>query len=424
MRKRIILLLALLATIMAVGCQEKETVIDKPGKPGSISVTFQEDGTSAKLSVAEMKNVLKYVWYKDGTEYQITEAPECTVTENGLYKVAGENEAGMGEFSDEVEVNFDIIDTDVNLLTEEYIPDEAFRTWINNNLAGGTGVYTAEQAAAYDGEIALDYESNVESLEGIEYFTSLKKLQCDISLTTMEPVKELKSLEYLMLTFTKCTEFDLTPLTSLQEAYIMSNSSCVADGLKVAGMDNLRVLYCNNNNLESLDLTGCTSLEELVCSYNSFTDGSLILPESAPLSVLSIHTNESLSTLDLSAFKSTLTFFSLGGTGFKELDVTGMSALEDLDIQGCGMSEIKGLQECRNMKYLRIDYNNFEELDVTTLTNLEMLRGDFNKLTTVDLSNNSNILELSFQGNELSEISFETLSKCWYINLTQNTLNV
>lgn len=421
MKQNFILLVAIFASIIVSGCEE-EISLKKPDKPSNITVMVQEDRLSAKLSIEEMDNVLKYIWYKDGVEFETTEIPECLVNENGSYKVAAENEAGMGEFSEEVEVELSIINTDINLLTAEYVPDDAFRSWINENLAGGTGVYTAEQAAAYDGEMVLDFEHKIESLQGIEFFTSLKKLKCDdiIALTTMEPIKNLKSLEYLMLTFSKCTEFDLTSLTGLQEAYIMSNSACNADGLKVAGMENLRVLYCNNNNLESLDLTGCSSLEELVCSYNKLTNDKFILPASAPLSILSIHTNEALGNLDLSSFKSTITLLSLGGTGYNELDVTGMTALEDLDIQECGMSEIKGLQDCINMKYLRIDYNNFEELDVTSLVNLEMLRGDFNKLRSIDLSNNSNILELSFQDNELSDISLDKLSKCWYINISQN----
>lgn len=422
MKKKIILLVTLFSFIILTGCHKNEISPEKPGKPSDITVTIQEDQLSAKLTIAEMDNVSKYIWYKDGSEYEITEVPECIVNENGLYKVAGENEAGMGEFSEEVNVDFSAGDKDNNLLTEEYIPDEAFRSWINKNLAEGTGVYTIEQAATYNGEIYLNYKDSVASLHGIEYFKSLKKLKCeDVStLADIEAVKELTTLEYLMISYSKCTEFDLTSLVGLKEAYIMSNPSCKADGLKVSGSKNLQVLCCNSNKLESLDLTGCTSLVELVCSFNNLTDDKLILPESAPLSTFAIHQNKSLSKLDLSKFASTLTMLNIGSTGFKELDLTGMSAMEDLDIQECGMTEIKGLQDCSNMKFLRIDYNNFEKLDVSSLKNLEMLRGDFNKLTSIDLSNNSNLLELSFEGNELSEIVLDNLSKCWYINISQN----
>lgn len=52
----------------------------------------------------------------------MTEQPACTVNESGLYKVAGVNEAGEGEFSDDAKVTFSD-PTTKNLLAEEYVPD-------------------------------------------------------------------------------------------------------------------------------------------------------------------------------------------------------------------------------------------------------------------------------------------------------------
>lgn len=85
-------------------------------------------------------------------------------------------------------------------------------------------------------------------------------------------------------------------------------------------------------------------------------------------------------------------------------------------------SALTGLANCTSLKSLRIDSNNFDKLDVSTLTNLEMLRCDFNRLTSMDLSHNGKIQELSFQDNELEDITLTNLSQCWYMNLTQNAL--
>lgn len=203
----------------------------------------------------------------------------------------------------------------------------------------------------------------------------------------------------------------------------MTNSKCNNDGLKVTGLSNLRVLTCDNNNLTSLDLTGCNKLEELICSYNELTYESIKLPETAPLKIFAAHTMPTLANIDLSAYKSSLTFLNVGGTSIKKLDITGFNALEELNIEECGMSDITGLSECITLKSLRIDYNNFETLNVSKLTELEMLRCDFNNLTAMDLSNNSKIEELSFWGNKnLSKLSLDALTSCWYINLSQTSL--
>lgn len=196
--------IVLMAMILCVGCTDSDTDSAlRPAKPGPINVALQ-DGETALLSIDPLDNTLQYVWYKDGTLFETTEESQCTVNEAGLYKVAGENEAGVGEFSDEVEVKFPEPDPD-NLLTSEHVPDAAFRSWLNTNLANGSGFYSISDAASYDGEFILDGETEIQSLQGIEYFTSLKKLKCDdiTSLTSIEHILQLSSLEYLMITFSK-----------------------------------------------------------------------------------------------------------------------------------------------------------------------------------------------------------------------------
>lgn len=414
---RLLSTIALTSMLLCVNCSESDSdPAMKPSRPGQITVTVQDDRQTALLSIAPLDDALRYVWFKDGALFETTEQPQCTVSENGIYKVAGENEA---------QVNLSEFGPD-NLLTEEFIPDAAFREWLNEKLAGGSGFYSITDAAAYDGEFDINSETGISNIDGIRYFTSLKRLKCSeiTSLSSMEEILQLTKLEYLWIMFSSCTEFDLTPLKNLEEAHIMANSACKPDGLKVTGLNKLRSLSCNNNNLESLDLTGCTALEELVCSYNSLSDDKLILPDGAPLSILAVHTNGNLTRMELSKYASTLTFLNIGNTGFKELDLTGLTLLEDLSIENCGMnsSALTGLANCTSLKSLRIDSNNFDKLDVSTLTNLEMLRCDFNRLTSMDLSHNGKIQELSFQDNELEDITLTNLSQCWYMNLTQNAL--
>lgn len=423
MKRNFILVIFAAIALLLSGCDKE----NKPAKPGAITVTEQEDGTYL-LSVAAVENATTYVWFRNDAEYRITEAPSCTVSDNGRYKVAGENDKGRGDFSDEVKIGLSFDD---NILTEEHIPDAVFRDWINKKLARGSGVFTVSQAESYAGEIAIDEDiaQEIKSLQGIGFFTSLKKLQlvnC-IKLQSAEHIVNLPELEYLKIMYSKCKEFDFTTLTGLQELHLLVNNSCKPNGIKVNGLSNLTAFTCNSNNIKELDLTGCDKLQTLICSYNNLNTEGLILPENAPISILAVHANPELTeVVGMERYKNTLTFLNISGCPITELDLTGMTHLSEyLDINGCGINEqqLKGLSSCTDLIELRIENNKFTSLDVSSLKQLKILRCDNNQLTTINLSQNSEIEELSLMDNtELSELSLEGLTKCWYLCLSRTKL--
>ena len=71
--------------------------------------------------------------------------------------------------------------------------------WLNEKLAGGSGFYSITDAAAYDGEFDINSETGISNIDGIRYFTSLKRLKCSeiTSLSSMEEILQLTKLEYL-----------------------------------------------------------------------------------------------------------------------------------------------------------------------------------------------------------------------------------
>ena len=106
----------------------------------------------------------------------------------------------------------------------------------------------------------------------------------------------------------------------------------------------LTVLFCQNNPLTSLDVSGCTALTTLYCPYNSITS----------------------------------------------LDVSGCSALTDLD---CYYNELTSLDVsgCTALTDLLCAYNQLTSLDVSTCTALNRLLCSTNNLTSLNVKNANNI---------------------------------
>ena len=140
------------------------------------------------------------------------------------------------------------------------------------------------EANAFTGDIKLFYMND---LTGIEYFTSLNKLECyygkltslDVSQNTMltdiritwTPIESLNVsncplLEHLQVLGTNITTLDVSENQTLQSLDCSGNDLLIA--LNVSNNPYLLTIDCSSCSLEELDLTSCTSLSSLDCSIN------------------------------------------------------------------------------------------------------------------------------------------------------------
>lgn len=307
---------------------------------------------------------------------------------------------------------------ETNLLSEQYVPCEGFRNWINTHLGDGSGYYSLEQAAAYTGTIDLSREENVTDITGIEYFTGLTSLIGEDAYFGDFNLGALKSLEYLKLINTSITELDFTGLNALKKAYVNRNK---ISKLTLAGSPVLENLWCDCNQLTELDLTGCTGLRELVCSYNSLS--SLTLPD-CPLEILAIHVNQSISNIDLSKVIGTLQHLSISSCSISSLDLTGASKLKYLDCSENPLTSAPIISGCSRLEEFRMDNINTQmgEMDFSDCTRLYMIRMDNSKIgTSIDLSKNKKLYELSLQGCNLENINLTGLINLGYVNVSDNS---
>jgi hypothetical protein len=105
-----------------------------------------------------------------------------------------------------------------------------------------------------------------------------------------------------------------TALTSLD----CNNNSLTS--LDVSGLTALTELYCNNNSLTSLDVSGCTALTSLDCNNNSLT--SLDVSGLTALTELYCN-NNSLTSLDVSGFTA-LTLLNCFNNSLTSLRAVGV----------------------------------------------------------------------------------------------------
>ena len=120
-------------------------------------------------------------------------------------------------------------------INETTFPDANFRNFVLETFdTDNDKALSASEIAAVT-EIDCSNKS-ISSLEGIRYFTALKKLNCSGN--------DVRKID---VTFLNLTSLNVSKCTSLIN------------------------LYCNNNKLTSLDLTDCTHLYELYCYNNKLT---------------------------------------------------------------------------------------------------------------------------------------------------------
>lgn len=181
------------------------------------------------------------------------------------------------------------------------IPDANFKNRLVNTYSvniGGSGISNSDADLNNDGEIevaeAVQFRtmhidgSNIGSLEGIQYFTNLKYLYCNqnnlttIDFTTLTVLEsaQLKSNQLSSVVglgaSIKSLELDGNQLPNTD---FLSNAVALdyltLSGNQINALSNmpngLSILFCNYNQLTSIDLTTMPMLVYLECSGNQLT---------------------------------------------------------------------------------------------------------------------------------------------------------
>jgi len=258
----------------------------------------------------------------------------------------------------------------------------------------------------------------------------------DKNITDLAGIEAFTATTFLFCEWNNLTSLDLsnnTALTSLAcgrnqlTTLNVSNNTfltvlrCVYNQLSTLDVSNntsLTELLCSMNQLSLLDVSNNTALISLYCHTNQLT--SLDVSNNTALISLICHTNQ-LTLLDISN-NTALTSLSCTSNQLTTLDVINHTALTVL---WCGINQLTSLDISNNtaLTSLKCNNNQLTSLDISNNTALTELWSYINPLTSLDVSNNTALEILHCYSNQLSSLDLNNNTTLTYLHCSSNPLN-
>lgn len=187
----------------------------------------------------------------------------------------------------------------------------------------------------------------------------------------------------------------------------IDNQNCT-DLTGIAYFANLKILYCSDNKLTGLDMSGNPALEQLLCYENNLE--SLNVTKNKKLSKLNCQHN-GLKELNLKDNEN-LTDLNCSYNQLTTLDVSKNAKLSILECYNNGMEELN-LGDITNLSWLLCAENNLTELDVSKNPYLERLHCRHNKLRRLVIGKNYSLTMLYLMDNQLTSLDLNGKWEIW-----------
>ncbi len=294
-------------------------------------------------------------------------------------------------------------------------PDENFRQWVRDNLAGGKDYMTKDEV---DAVTAVGVSSkSIEDLTGIERFPALKELYCFANKLTALDVSKNTALEYLNCYSNKIPALDVSKNTALKHLDCGSNK---IEKLDVSSLSGLEYLNCYRNELTSLDVSKNAALQVLFCQMNKLT--TLDLSHNMGLTKLDISSNPFSAPVDISKLTA-LQHLGCYHLDLTELDLSNFPQLTELE---CYNNQLTALDLSHNplLQRIQCQRNQLSALDVSKCPNLGTLNCEDNRLSALDVSKNAQLVWFNCGKNQLTalDVSQNTILKS--LSCKNNQLSV
>lgn len=249
------------------------------------------------------------------------------------------------------------------------------------NVAGPSGPSMGNEGNASEND------DLIKSIQGIEEFKNLERLDISRNRITAVSFKNLTGLKFLNCSSNPISALDLQYNTQLTELYCHKIN---IPGLVLTKNVLLESLFCEFNNLVSLDVGQNLKLKELDCGFNNISN--LDVAKNTALTKLICYSNK-----------------------INYLNLTKNTALVELN---CTVNNLSNLDVSKNLNLasLSCSLNNIQKLNLSANKNLDMLVCYGNGLTNLDMTPNTLLTYLDCGANSISTLN---LSK----NISLKTLH-
>jgi Leucine-rich repeat (LRR) protein len=195
------------------------------------------------------------------------------------------------------------------------------------------------------------------------------------------------------------TEIQCSEATAFTGA-IYCQGRQISDLTGIEAFVNVTKLYCNANQLTSLDLSQNTQLTELFCESNQLTN--LNITQNSNLTVVNCEHNQ-LTTIDLTQ-NSNLVELLCKENGLAVLDLTQNTALEYVS---CDLNQLTDLNIDYNvdLAYVSCSDNQITSLDTSNNNKLRILESSNNQVTDLDLTQNVDLISVRATDNQLTTLN-------------------
>lgn len=287
------------------------------------------------------------------------------------------------------------------------IAKNAFGDNIKIDTNSNGEIEVAEALTVYELNISspiLTTANDIYSVNGIENFTNLKKLNCfgnKIStltinaLTQLEDLKAndniintlnisgLSGLKKINLNHNLLTSINISNFVNLTELFIYDNN---LTALNFANNPNLTSLNCRQNELTNLDLSLLTALITVVCDTNQLA--TLNVSGLAHIEEIAC-SNNLLTTLNLNGL-TTLKFLFCDGNNISTLNLNTLSLINWINCSSNPINVIN-VNGLLTLQYLFISNTLISTLNCST-----------SGLTKLECYNNPNLTSINIQNGILS----------------------
>lgn len=281
----------------------------------------------------------------------------------------------------------------------------------------------------------IECNSNYISDLNISGCTSLSVLTCWGNELTSLDLTGFPNLTQLSCSGNPLTSLNVSGLTSLTSINCKNTS---LTNLDVSGLSSLSFLDCSNSNISTLNTSGLDLLTHLACGHNSISNLEIESPLLEALwchnnSLTSLDVSGSPNLLDLNCSNNSIANLNLGelpslfklhchGNSIMEMDLTGLPSLNNLN---CSGNDITSLDLSGSFQLSELDCgsNNLTNLDLSSSSLLTELECEFNLITSIDLSNLPLLTLFNCMGNEISSLDLSGSPLLTELNCSNNILS-